>query len=496
MSERELPRGWVMCTFDDVCQIISGKNQKQIFNENGKYPIYGSGGIMGYGDDFLCGPGTTIIGRKGTINSPIFVEEKFWNVDTAFGLSPRDFYNNKLFFYFCLSFNFKNLDKSTTIPSLAKTDLLQIPIPLPPLAEQQRIVARIEELFSGLDQGVQALKTAQQQLKLYRQAVLKWAFEGRLTEEWRSQQIGLPRAETLVEQIREARALHHAQVLSEWKKSVISWEIGGKKGRKPNKPKVVEYPDSIDNELFTDFPELPQGWVYIHPSEVASCDDYSIGIGPFGSNLKVSDYKDSGIPLIFVRNITSSNFMLGRKYISTRKYEELTPHSINPLDILITKMGDPPGDCAIYPENFPVAVITADCLKFRVWDKFANRKYFKYCIESGLIKKQLGLITQGVAQKKISSERFKSLVFPLPSLPEQHAIVAAIESRLSVCDKLEESITQSLAQAEALRQSILKKAFEGRLVPQDPNDEPAAALLARIQAERAGESTTRKKRIS
>lgn len=162
----------------DVVTIISGKNQKSVIDPSRKYPIYGSSGIIGYANDFLCKAGTTIVGRKGTINAPIYVAENFWNIDTAFGISPGDELNPKYLFYFCMSFNFKALDKSTTIPSLAKRDLLAIEMPVPSLDEQARIVARIEELFSQLDSGVETLKTVKQQLAVYRQAVLKKAFDG------------------------------------------------------------------------------------------------------------------------------------------------------------------------------------------------------------------------------------------------------------------------------------------------------------------------------
>jgi type I restriction enzyme S subunit len=189
--------------------------------------------------------------------------------------------------------------------------------------------------------------------------------------------------------------------------------------------------------------------------------------------------------LIFVKNITRANFFLDLKSIDETKYRELIPHSVKALDLLITKMGDPPGDCEIYPENAPSAVLTADCLKFRLWDEFANRKLYKFCINSNFVKRQLGLITKGVAQKKISVERFKTVCLPFFSVEEQQMLVQEIESKLSECDQLDQTITTSLQQAEALRQSVLKKALSGRLVPQDPHDEPASALLARIKAERA-----------
>ena len=140
---KQLPKDWKWVKLGEVCDIRSGKNQKAVQSAEGKFPIYGSSGIFGYANEYLCEPGTTVVGRKGTINSPLYVNEKFWNVDTAFGLYPKDDFDKKLFYYFCKSFNFHKLDKSTTIPSLAKTDLLKIDIPLPPHTTQQQIVSKI-----------------------------------------------------------------------------------------------------------------------------------------------------------------------------------------------------------------------------------------------------------------------------------------------------------------------------------------------------------------
>lgn len=160
----------------ELLEIRSGKNQKSVIDPNGQYPIYGSGGIIGYATEYLCPPKTTIVGRKGTINSPIFVNESFWNVDTAFGLIPSSKLLPKYLYYFCCHFNFTALDKSTTIPSLAKRDLENIEMNVPSLDEQSRIVSRIDELFSELDKAVDTLKTTKEQLAVYRQSVLKDAF--------------------------------------------------------------------------------------------------------------------------------------------------------------------------------------------------------------------------------------------------------------------------------------------------------------------------------
>jgi type I restriction enzyme S subunit len=146
-----LPLSWCVCLLGDIVKVINGRNQSKVVNPNGQYPIYGSGGIMGYADDYLCPENCTIIGRKGTINNPILVETKFWNVDTAFGICPSECIDYLYLYYFCKSFNFNKLDKSTTLPSLTKTNIEQIHIPLPPLAEQKRIVAKVTKLLNLLD---------------------------------------------------------------------------------------------------------------------------------------------------------------------------------------------------------------------------------------------------------------------------------------------------------------------------------------------------------
>ncbi len=150
----KLPKNWTLCHFGDIATIINGKNQSKVENPDGKYPIYGSGGIMGRADDYICPENCTIIGRKGSINNPIFVEEKFWNVDTAFGLCPSEAVLPKFLFYFCEYFDFTTLDSSTTLPSLTKTNIQQIIFALPPIEEQERILDKTDELFDSLDEIV------------------------------------------------------------------------------------------------------------------------------------------------------------------------------------------------------------------------------------------------------------------------------------------------------------------------------------------------------
>lgn len=142
---------WTHISLGDACDIINGKNQKAVEDPSGAFPIYGSGGIMGYANSYLCKGGSTIIGRKGTINRPLYVDKDFWNVDTAFGLSPKAGIAPRFLFYLCKSINWLKYNKSTTLPSLVKSDLLQIPISVPGLAGQQRIVDELDLLSDIID---------------------------------------------------------------------------------------------------------------------------------------------------------------------------------------------------------------------------------------------------------------------------------------------------------------------------------------------------------
>lgn len=140
-------KGWQTKKWEDLLTIVNGKNQKKVLCENGKYPIYGSGGVMGWANDYLCPQNTIIIGRKGNINKPLFVKEKFWNVDTAFGLvSNTEILIPYFLFFFCQIYNFEQHNKAVTIPSLTKSDLLNIKMPCPNIDLQQQFAEKIENI--------------------------------------------------------------------------------------------------------------------------------------------------------------------------------------------------------------------------------------------------------------------------------------------------------------------------------------------------------------
>ena len=357
-----------------VLNIVSGKNQKTVANPTGQYPIYGSGGIMGSADDFLCEAGTTIVGRKGTINNPIFVNERFWNVDTAFGISPGPSLNPKFLYYFCRSFNFKALDKSTTIPSLAKGDLLNIEMPVPSIPEQEQIVAKIEELFSQLDSGVETLKKTKQQLAVYRQAVLKEAFDINVQ--------------------------------------------------------------------------------YVKVSNICS-------VVRGGSPRPAGDekYYNGSIPFLKVADITNSQGMYLDHATFTIKEAGLSKTRMVPAGtLLLSNSGATLGIPKIctFDTTFNDGIAAFVNFKTSAYLPF----YYYFWLSKTM---ELRAINQGAAQPNLNTAIIGNVSVPYCSFDSQVEITHWIESRLSFCDSIEQTIDAALQQAEALRQSILKTAFEGEL---------------------------------
>jgi len=416
---------------------IEGKEEADLI------PYFGATGQVGFIDDFLFDEEIVLLGEDGApFHDPskrkaYIVRGKSWVNNHAHVLVAQDRVTTNSFLKHYLDhFDYHGYVTGTTRLKLNQGALKTIPVPLPPLPEQRRIVARIEELFSRLDAGVAALRHAKAQLQRYRQSVLAAAVTGQLTQAWRKQHPDTEPAEELLARTLEERC-------EQW---------SGKRKYKPPVEPTVE-----------GLPELPSSWSWISPDQASAPEDYSLAIGPFGSNLKVADYTDTGVPLVFVRHIRANAYDLSPKFVSAEKSVELKAHSVDPGDILITKMGEPPGDAALYPDSRPHAVITADCIKLRLTESLDAKLFFVNAINSKLVAKQIAPRTRGVAQKKISLDRFRDVAFPLPPLAEQHQIVAEVEARTTAIDHLEAELDRQITRSNRLRQSTLAAAFSGSL---------------------------------
>ena len=369
---------------------------------------------------------------------------------------------------------------------------LRLPVHVASLVEQRAIVAKIEALFSELDKGIEQLQVLGEQIKRYRQAVLKAAFEGKITAEWRAKMRAadtLPSPEELLDQIHAERTSRYSTQIAEWKQGVRDWESSGgktsgqKKPRKPTAAREVRPPSKEENE---GLPDIPGEWQWVSV-ELLTRPERPITYGV----IKLGKEQAGGIPVLRSSNVRHLRLELDHvKRISQSIANNYARTYLEGGEVLITVRGTLGG----------VAVAPATCRGFNVSREvapislldFADPSFIQYAIGSWYIEQWLEPRLRGIAYTGINIETLKRLPIPLISKSEQQRIVDDIEERFSVLDQLEEAVGDGLQQAKALRRSILKKAFEGRLLTEaeiaavkaDPAYEPAEILLKRIRADR------------
>lgn len=295
--------------------------------------------------------------------------------------------NAKYLFYYSISQVFlgplNDLQTGSSYPAVRDKDVFSQPIPTPQIDEQERIVAKIEELFSELDAGVQSLKHAQAQLKTYRQSVLQWSMDH-------------PHGES-------------------------------------------------ENFLLKDISE-------------------KIQIGPFGTQLHRADYVENGIPLINPMHIKDGRIVANPSYsITVKKRDSLANYILKDGDVILGRRGEM-GRSALVSSKEAGWLCGSGSLYFRPKKGMVNSSFLHQFLQSQTVKHYLDENAGGTTMANLNLKIVGNIPICLPPINEQLQIVEEIESRLSVCDKLEESIEKGLKQSEALRQSILKQAFEGKLV--------------------------------
>jgi len=439
-----LPNGWTEDKIGGLFEFCYGKALSKSNRASAGYvPVYGSNGITGYHDEPLVEEPCLLVGRKGAAGKVSKALNGCWPIDTTYYVKVPEGLDFEFCFYLFQVQRFEKFEKSTAIPSLSRDDAYEQEIAIPPLAEQRRIVGKIEALFSELDAGVANLKQARAQLAVYRQALLKHAFEGHLTADWRS--------------------IHHP--VATVKSSV---------------------PHPIESWRFTTLADLTE---YVTS----------------GSRGWAEFYADAGPIFIRAANLNRDRLDLSDvAFVSLPKGVEGTRTRTRLGDVFITITGANVTKAGFLDHEIGEAYVSQHVALCRPTDPTVSEYLYLYIISNAGGRRDLEKAAYGAGKPGLNLDNLRTLQIPMPTRAEIPLIVKAIRSQLSAISALEADIDLNLQKAEALRQSILKKAFAGELVPQDPDDEPAAALLARIRAEReakAGgspkkESSRRPKRAS
>lgn len=441
----ELPKGWVWTKLVDSCQYLPTGVPKF----NGKAEYYSTGsiksgsliqeGTYSFGErpsraNRMARKGDVLQARMAGTNKALLIREYLDGTLFSTGfiqLRPFDFCNgmSSFLYWFIQSTDFLQqrdaLATGSTQVALTDSAAKKIVFPLAPLPEQKRIVAKIEELFTKLDAGVVALKKIKAQLKRYRQAVLKHAFEGKLTCK-----------------------------------------------------------DLSDG--------LPTGWKQMTLQEV-TIEKTGLRRGPFGSTIKKAFFVPEGFKVYEQGNAINDDPYRVRYYISEEKFKELKSFEVLAGDLLVSCSGVTLGRIVYIPDDAEPGIINQALLRIRLKKDILGYKFFIYLFRSEIFQKMIFARSRGTAMPNlIGIKEFRLITITVPPLSEQIKIVDEIERHFSIADQIEQTIEQGLKQSDRLRQSILKKAFEGKLVEQNPEDEPADKLLEQIRAEKGKRQEVKK----
>ena len=375
------------------------------------------------------------------------------------------------------------LKSGSTRKRISRGKFASIKMLLAPQNEQNRIVAKIEELFSELDKGVESLNAARAQLKVYRQAVLKHAFEGKLTAQWREENKDqLEKPEQLLARIMQEREAQYERQLEEWKAAVKTWEESGEPGKKPAKPRPLSLPEPLTDTELTVLPEISSRWRWAKVGELFSVH---VGATPSRKNQRYwngeINWISSGEVCFAPINSTSETI--------TNEGLANTSTEVHPIGTVVLGMigeGKTRGQAAI--TNIE-ACHNQNTAAIRVSESDIQPEYVYYYLLYRY--EHTRRVGSGNNQKALNKERVSNLPIPLASLDEQAVLVQALEKHLLVIAQLDNEFSSQIASANSLRQSILQKGFAGQLVAQDPNDEPASVLLDKIKAEKEQASKSR-----
>ena len=490
MSE-ELPTGWTTCFLGDVADISDSEREpvnssmRKVRIEgkpsNELYPYFGATGQVGWIDSFRSEGEAILLGEDGapfldsSKDKAFLVQGQYWVNNHAHILRGANALINNRFLCYQLNItDYHPFVSGSTRLKLTNAAMKQIPLVIASTNEQTRIVAKLEELLSDLDAAVAELKAAQKKLAQYRQALLKAAVEGTLTAAWRAAQTAPQEtgAQLLTHILIERRQRWQQKQLAKFKAQ----------GKTPPQDWQDKYPEPQPPDT-TDLPDLPEGWTWASLDQVFVVERGRFSVRPRND----PRYYGGSIPFVQIGDLPREGGAI-HNYHQTLNDAGLGVSKMFPLGtVLIAIVGATIGNTGILsfdsccPDSL-VALQSSSPVLLKFVELFLRT--LKYSLRS--------VASASGGQPNINLELLQPLAFPLPPLSEIEAIVNFAEKQLSVAEHIAMEIETKMKTAHALRQVVLRSAFCGQLVAQDPHDEPASVLLERIRAARATQSKPRK----
>lgn len=473
-TEQQLPKGWKIERLGDVIDIQGGSQPPKLefiyepmegyiqllqirdFGENGIPTFVPQNRVTKF-----CDKDDILIARYGASLGRIVTGlAGAYNVALAKTIFDKNLLIKRFVYYLLQTQIFqaplKMISRSAQ-NGFAKHEIAHIEIPIPPLETQQAIVNKIESLFDEIDEGIGRLKTAAQQIQQYRQSLLKNAFNGELTKEWRSKHADtLPSANELLAQIQTTREQHHAQQLADWQTAVSQWEQNGKEGKKPSKPSTLKKLESIEKLNEIELTELPDGWFW------GRLGLMTLGV-EYGTSAK--SQPEGKVPVLRMGNMQNGKIDWTDLVYSDND-EEIKQYSLKKGDVLFNRTNSPElvGKTSII-ETDEKAIFAGYLIRINHLTEITDGRYLTYFLNSMIAKKYGNFVkTDGVNQSNINGQKLINYPFVFCSLEEQKEVANILEQKLTACDQVTDELAKQLKQAELLKQAVLKAAFSGSLL--------------------------------
>jgi len=474
---------WERVRIDDVTEVVNGFAFKsKYFSKNEGDPLVrirdilsGETGTLYNGptvEGYDINAGDLLIGMDGDFNSALWkgrkalLNQRVCRVDFK-----TELYDSRLLWY-ALPGYLKKINEHTsavTVKHLSSRTIKNIPLPLPPFAEQKRIVNKIDELFSSIEAGERAIERARVRLVRYRKSILKAAVTGELTRDWREQNPSEETAQALLTRILTAR-------YDSWETLELA-KLDAKNKPHPQTEKEWEKFRARYKTPITPFvehePNLPKNWIW---SSFGQVFDVFTGATP---SRKEDHYWEGSIPWVSSGEVSFCKIRRTKECISKEGFNNSSVklHPIGTILLAMIGEGKTRGQCAILEVE---ATNNQNAAAIRVSQTPILPMYIFYFLNQRYeLSRSEG---QGGNQPALNGGKVSKMMFPLPPILEQNEIVSRVEEVLSKANAVEATLKVQTRAAKALKQAVLKTAFEGKLVPQNPNDEPARELLKRIKA--------------